>query len=154
MTDHKKPTVKRIVINKSGPFPQAVKLAYQTAVAEATDNGSTRITLLVPVKKQFEVTVTGEFLGRPFASKLAKEGSLPFTPELTIDLYSLDTISKAYDVEELLAVYVSPAAVESAIQQFHSLKTIIYLPWMPDELTMWRGYKNPTVIDVPDEPKA
>lgn len=154
MSEKEENPIKRILINKSGPFPQAARVAFQSAFVEATQSGASRITIVVPSRQSFEATVPGQFLGRAIASELAKKGSATISGFPTIEFHTPTTLTKAHSADIFLAFYLNPDEVESATQRLHGLRATIFAPWMPDHLTQYQQLLNPIVIDVPDEPNA
>lgn len=140
--------MKRILINENGPIPEAVKQAFLAAAREATQNDSRCIILLVPAKDQFQSTVPAQFLGKKLSGELLRNGGINLTDSLRLELHTLGTLKKRQPGEEMLAIHVSPEAIEEATSSKASYKTCVYLPWMLYELKAWQQLPPDEIKEV------
>ena len=145
--------MKRILINADGPNPQAARIAYAAAIVEAAKLETRLVTLLVPVLKSWESSVSAQVLGKAAAKELVKNGSI-MVQNVRLEIHSLNTLQKGSQAEVLFAAYVRPEVIDEAVRIHPSYKSCVYLPWMPEEVASWKALPPDEIKEVPIEPAS
>lgn len=118
---------------KTGPDPDALKLAFQKCGALATANQCTAITIAVPTKGNLQ-GIMDEVLGEKAVAILLRDNALRLGP---ITLYvATERVPPAHR-GPVLAAWTNIKHITTIVQS-HLTTDIVYLPWLDEELVEFR----------------
>jgi len=135
----------RYLIENHSTDQDGIKTSFTEAFQICTQNGISKITLLVSAKGTFPNTVVATFLGDKVTKALCKGQTVRSTYNLTMNLESPKTISSYGSYGMVIGVYLSQRD-HNVLDSLTSVEAVVLLPWTEDEGKAWLSTWNATTL--------
>lgn len=135
-------TVSRYIVERGS---DQARVAFQGIVNLCESKGITRVTLVVPQKGGWDVTIVAKFLGASVAKALMKGRPVAITKGVTMTLESAQTF-RGYAVHGLLVGAHISVRQMNKLDDSLGAQAIVYLPWNDPEGQEWRATWNPETL--------
>jgi hypothetical protein len=135
-------TVSRYIVERG---PDQVRTAFQGIVNLCERRGITKVTLVVPQKGSWDVSIVAKFLGSTVAKALLKGQPVAITKGATMTLESAQTFRVHARHGLLVGAHVSVKDM-SKLDDSLDAQAIVYLPWSDPEGQEWQATWKPETI--------
>ena len=143
-----KTNIQRYLVPGQGPDLEALKECLALAVKVSREKELKMITLLVPMKSNFENSVVADLLGKKVIKTLLKGQKVKAIDDIYMELESIQTFSEYATYEMIIGIYLSQKGID-VLDSVRSVKAIIFLPWLKDEVSDWIARWNPSIVGEP-----
>lgn len=135
-------TVNRYIVERS---PDQVRTAFRGILDLCESKGISSVTLVVPKKGGWDLTIVAEFLGPAVAKALLKGQPVALPKGTTMKLESAKTFRGNASHGLLVGAHISIEDM-SKLDDSWDAQAIIYLPWNDMEGREWQATWNPETI--------
>lgn len=139
------PVTERYLVPAHGPDKKKLGVALVASI-EAAKKHNCEITVLVPTLRNAENTILEDVLGEKFVKNLVK-GKRGQIEGVYINLKSLRTINPHQENGIILSLWGGKKAL-SKTNKAHDVKSVIALPWIPEDVEQWVEEWTPKVIET------